>query len=101
MCGLFLLDPVHIFMPGLCELMLIPSTRDGSTEHNVLCCCVSEAAQKYALVFASIDRSQQLCKYYHKCHTVSFLSLYSISLMLIFCFFSAAAADIIRDFYFS
>lgn len=27
-----------------------------------------EAAQKYASVFASIDRSQQLCKYYHNCH---------------------------------
>lgn len=30
-----------------------------------------EVAQKYASVFASIGRSQQLCKYYHNCHKVS------------------------------
>ena len=44
--------------------------------------CVSEAAQKYASVFTSIDRSQQLSKYYHKCHRVSLLSLLFIPTLL-------------------
>jgi len=45
-------------------------------------CCVPEAAQKYASVFTSIDRSQQLSKYYHKCHRVSLLSSLFISTLL-------------------
>jgi len=31
-----------------------------------------ESAQKFASVFASIDRLPQLYKYYHKCHKVKY-----------------------------
>ena len=38
----------------------------------------SETAQMYFKIFTDIDRLPQLYKYYHKCHKVSEIYLFSI-----------------------